>query len=102
MADQLQLPPGYEDAKPIQAQAENLQLPPGYEDARPVSAPSPEREALIHPEAANLPKASGSSYEMRPTLPSGERVGKMEADETAKKPTLGGTSSGLWKQRILQ
>jgi hypothetical protein len=47
--DTLQLPSGYEDAKPVKPQAQaqgGIQLPPGYEDAKPVkpitsSTPTP-------------------------------------------------------------
>lgn len=39
--DTMQLPPGYEDAKPVQAKQEEVQLPPGYEDAKPVVSPVP-------------------------------------------------------------
>jgi hypothetical protein len=37
---QVQLPPGYEDAKPVQqaSSASGIQLPPGYEDAQPVGS----------------------------------------------------------------
>jgi len=42
-APTIQLPPGYEDAKPVQSQpaqqASQIQLPPGYEDAKPVQKP---------------------------------------------------------------
>lgn len=98
MADtQMQLPPGYEDAKPVQAQDSGVQLPPGYEDAKPVSAkPSPEREALIHPDVTKLPSVAGSNYEMRPVLPSGERVGKMEASPVQHKLTGKAVAGGLW------
>jgi Protein of unknown function (DUF3293) len=98
MADmQMQLPPGYEDAKPVQAQDSGVQLPPGYEDAKPVSAKSsPEREALIHPDVTKLPSVAGSNYEMRPVLPSGERVGKMEASPVQHKLTGKAVAGGLW------
>jgi hypothetical protein len=43
MADDIQLPPGYEDTKPMAVSNANqgIVLPPGYEDTTPMAAASP-------------------------------------------------------------
>ena len=57
--DTMQLPPGYEDAKPVQPK---LQLPPGYEDAQPVAAKTvyagPKAGQITPPPAAQQPVPS--------------------------------------------
>jgi len=49
----------------------------------------PARYALTHPEAGGLPQAAKSSYEVRPVLPSGERVGSMQARADEAPGTVG-------------
>jgi len=58
------------------------------------STESKERYALIHPEAGLLPKASRSSYEVRPVVPSGERAGAAQAGSEKQTyfPSLEGAS----------
>ena len=51
--DQIQLPAGYEDAKPVQAQPKpaQMKLPAGYEDAKPVQAAKPSQPTQVKPPA---------------------------------------------------
>lgn len=69
MADQT-----FTDVQPID-QTKPVQQ--SFTDVQPLSTtsakPSPERQALMTPDPNTLPKAAGSSYEMRPVLPSGDR-----------------------------
>src|SRR5258707_5085022 len=66
MADQITLPPGYEDAKPVGAEGK-LKLPPGYEDAVPVQSqnqitlpPGYEDAKPVRPDfSLSPPKAAG-------------------------------------------
>jgi hypothetical protein len=55
MADNIKLPPGYEDATPVQTTDAGVQLPPGYEDAKPV----------IDPYVANRPGVQRPKVEVK-------------------------------------
>jgi len=61
-----------------------------WHDAKDTTAlEDPERYALTHPESSKLPQAAKSSYEVRPVLPSGERVGSMQARADEAPGTVG-------------
>lgn len=61
-----------------------------WHDAKDTTAlEDPERYALTHPETGVLPQAAKSSYEVRPVLPSGERVGLMQARADEAPGTVG-------------
>ena len=61
-----------------------------WHDAKDTTAlEDPERYALTHPESSKLPQAAKSSYEVRSVLPSGERVGSMQARADEAPGTVG-------------
>ena len=63
--DTMQLPPGYEDAKPVKSQQEQMQLPPGYEDAKPVVSAVPPTVAAksTKPQEPGMIDIANKSYE---------------------------------------
>jgi hypothetical protein len=63
--DTMQLPPGYEDAKPVKSQQEQMQLPPGYEDAKPVVSAVPPTVAAksTKPQEPGMLDVANKAYE---------------------------------------